>query len=193
MAADILLYGSDLVPVGRDQKQHVEVTRDIAIKFNEQYGPVFKLPEPLIRAEVAVIPGIDGQKMSKSYGNTIDLFLAEKELRKKVMSMLTDSKLVEAPKDPAGSNILALYRHLADPAASEQMEAEFRQGGVGYGVFKQRLFEAIWNTFEPVRLKRQELEKAPDYIAEILTAGREKARHVATLTMQRVKSAIGLR
>jgi tryptophanyl-tRNA synthetase len=144
MAADILLYDSDVVPVGKDQKQHLEITRDIAIKFNETYGAgILKLPEPRIQEQTAVVPGLDGQKMSKSYHNTIELFLEEKALRKKVMSLVTDSTPVESPKDPSNSTILALYRLVAPADAVEKMENDFRSGGVGYGDFKKQLFEAI--------------------------------------------------
>src|SRR5258708_15291203 len=131
MAADIVLYESDVVPVGKDQKQHLEITRDIAIKFNELYGGVFKLPEPSIREEVATILGLDGQKMSKSYGNTIELFLPEKALRKKIMGIVTDSTPVEAPKDPAKSAILSIYRLFATPKAVPTMQTDFQPGGVG--------------------------------------------------------------
>jgi len=191
-AADILLYDSDVVPVGKDQKQHIEVARDVAIKMNESYGEIFKLPEPDIRDEVATVPGTDGQKMSKSYGNTIPLFGTEKAIRKRVMSVVTDSTPLEAPKDPAGSNIVALYRLVASPAEVSAMEEEFRAGGVGYGVFKQRLFEAIWEEFRPMRQRREELEGDPAAVDEVLRRGAERARGVATEVMDRVRRAVGL-
>ncbi len=192
MAADILLYDSDVVPVGKDQKQHLEITRDLAVKFNEAYGEVFKLPEPDIRDEVATIIGLDGQKMSKSYGNTIGLFLPEKELRKKVMSIVTDSTPVEAPKDPAKSAIVSLYKLFAAPEEVSAMEADFRAGGIGYGEFKKRLFEAIWQKFAPMRERRAELESDPGHVEKILAEGATKARDVASKTMARVRHAIGL-
>ena len=193
MAADILLYDSDVVPVGKDQKQHLEITRDIAIKFNEVYGEVFKLPEPSIREEVATIPGLDGQKMSKSYGNTIELFLPEKTLRKKIMSIVTDSTPVEAPKDPANSTIISLYKFFATPEMVESMEADFRSGGVGYGEFKKRLFEVIWESFTPMRQRRAELEADPGYVDRVLAGGASRVHEVAQRTMTRVRRAIGVR
>jgi tryptophanyl-tRNA synthetase len=192
MAADILLYDSDLVPVGRDQKQHVEVTRDIAIKINEQYGSVFKLPTPIIREEVATVPGLDGQKMSKSYGNTIDLFLEEKALLKKIRQMQTDSTPVEEPKDPTTSSIVALYRHFANESQISQMEADFRSGGIGYGEFKNRLSEAIWTHFAPMRERRDSMLREPDYVEKVLAQGREKAQSEAAKILYKVRSAVGL-
>jgi tryptophanyl-tRNA synthetase len=193
-AADILLYDADGVPVGRDQKQHLEATRDIAVKLNEAYGAqVLKLPEPLISDDVAVVPGLDGQKMSKSYGNTIDLFMPEKALRKRVMSIVTDSTPLEDPKETEGSNILALYRLVASRDDVAQMEADFRAGGVGYGHFKQRLFEAIWTYFAPMRERRAELEARPGDVDDMLADGARKARVVAEATIDRVWKAVGLR
>jgi tryptophanyl-tRNA synthetase len=192
MAADILLYDSDVVPVGKDQKQHLEITRDIAIKFNELYGGVFKLPEPSIREEVATILGLDGQKMSKSYGNTIELFLPEKALRKKIMSIVTDSTPVEAPKDPANSPIVSLYRLFAGSDLVASMEEDFRAGGVGYGEFKKRLFEAIWESFAPMRQRRAELEADTGYVDQILADGASRAREVAQRTMTKVRQAVGV-
>lgn len=192
-AADILLYDADVVPVGKDQKQHLEVTRDIAIKMNEAFGELFKLPEPQIQDDVATIPGLDGQKMSKSYGNTIELFLPEKKMRKRVMGIVTDSTPLEAPKDPEGSTILEMYRLFASPAEVEQMREEFRAGGVGYGHFKQRLFEAMWEYFAPMRARRAELENDPGYVGEVLRAGATRARDVAAPVMERVRQAVGLR
>ena len=193
-AADILLYDADGVPVGRDQKQHLEATRDIAVKLNEAYGAeVLKLPEPLISEDVAVVPGLDGQKMSKSYGNTIDLFMPEKALRKRVMSIVTDSTPLEDPKETEGSNILALYRLVASRDDVAQMEAEFRAGGVGYGHFKQRLLEAIWTYFAPMRERRAELEARPGDVDDLLADGARKAKLVAEATIDRVWKAVGLR
>jgi tryptophanyl-tRNA synthetase len=193
MAADILLYDADLVPVGKDQKQHLEIARDIAGKMNEGYGEVLKLPEPEISEDVAVIPGLDGQKMSKSYGNTIDLFGEEKPLRKRVMGIVTDSTPLEDPKDPDGSTIVDLYRLFASPAEVEEMKAAFRAGGTGYGHFKQRLFEALWDHFAPMRARREEILRDPGYVEEVLRAGGVRAREVAGATMARVREAVGLR
>src|SRR5438045_4138007 len=136
MAADILIYDSDVVPVSKDQKQHIEITRDLAVKMNETFGPIFKLPEPRIRAASEVVPGIDGQKMSKSYGNTIDIFGDEKEMRKRVMSIVTDSTPVDAPKDPETSTIVQLYGLVASKEEVDDMREQFRKGGRGYGDFK---------------------------------------------------------
>ena len=194
MAADILLYDADLIPVGKEQKQHLEITRDLAGKVNEAFGEgTVKLPEPEIAEDVAVIPGTDGQKMSKSYKNTINMFADEKSLRKSVMSVVTDSTPLEAPKDPEGSNIVALYKLFAGADEVRRMEDEFRAGGIGYGDFKKRLFEAVMEHFGPMRARRAELERNPDYVDEVLRDGARRAREVATATMDRVRLAIGLR
>jgi tryptophanyl-tRNA synthetase len=191
-AADILLYDADIVPVGKDQKQHIEVARDIVIKMNEAYGEVLTMPEPEIAEEVATIPGLDGQKMSKSYGNTIEIFMEEKVLRKRVMGIVTDSTPLEAPKDPEGSTIVELYRLVAPAAEVERMKEEFRAGGVGYGEFKKRLLAALWDHFAPMRARREELLRDPGYVDEVLRAGAERAREVAATTMERVRRAVGL-
>ncbi|MEP6670444.1 MAG: tryptophan--tRNA ligase [Chthoniobacter sp.] len=193
MAADILIYDSDIVPVGKDQKQHVEITRDIAVRMNNLYGPIFKIPEPSIVPAVATIPGLDGQKMSKSYDNTIELFLEEKALKKKIMGIVTDSTPVEAPKDPTSSSIVALYRFFAPETDVEKMEADFRAGGVGYGDFKKRLFGAIWDYFGPMRLRRAELAADLGYVDSVLKAGAERASSTANQVMERVRKAVGLR
>jgi tryptophanyl-tRNA synthetase len=192
-AADILLYDADVVPVGKDQKQHLEIARDIAVKFNEAYGELLRLPEPEIAEQVAVVPGLDGQKMSKSYGNTIELFMDEKPMRKRIMGIVTDSTPLDAPKDPDGSTILALYRLVAPADAVARMEAEFRAGGVGYGHFKQRLFEAMWEYFAPMRERRSRLLADPGHVDEVLRRGAERARDVASDTMDRVRRGVGLR
>ncbi len=192
MAADILLYDSDLVPVGRDQKQHVEVTRDIAIKINQQYGEVLKLPQPVIREEVATVPGLDGQKMSKSYKNTIDLFLEENVLLKIVKGLKTDSTPVEAPKDPDQSNIVVLYRHFAPAEDLARMENDFRRGGTGYGEFKNRLFEAIRDHFRPFAERRAAILAEKNYVEKVLHEGRDRASAVASATLRRVREAVGL-
>jgi tryptophanyl-tRNA synthetase len=191
MAADILIYDSDLVPVGRDQKQHLEVTRDIAVKMNEIYGEIFKLPEPSIRDETAVVPGLDGGKMSKSYHNTVEIFAPENVLRKKIMGIKTDSTPVEAPKSVEDSVILSLYKLVASEADYSSMEGEFRAGGVGYGDFKKRLFGAVWEYFAPFRARRAELEADHGYVERVLAAGAEKANAVAESVMQRVRAAVG--
>lgn len=193
MSSDILICKSTTVPVGKDQKQHVEVARDIAQRFNGQYGEVFVLPEPLTREEVAVVPGTDGQKMSKSYGNTIELFGEEKKLRKKFMSILTDSTPVESPKDPTTCPVYALYKLFATPSQAEEMAARFRAGGLAYGVAKQELFEMFWERFEPLRRRRAEIAAEQGYVEAILRAGAEKARAVAEATMVDVRRAVGLR
>jgi tryptophanyl-tRNA synthetase len=192
MAADILIYDSDVVPVGRDQKQHIEVTRDLVIKFNETYGPTLKLPEPSIREETAVVPGLDGEKMSKSYGNAIGIFEDETSTRKKIMSLKTDSTPVEAPKPIEQSTILALYKLVASPNDYAQMESEFQAGGVGYGDFKKRLFAALWEYFEPMRRRRKELLADPGYVEMVLRDGRIRANQVAEEVMSRVRAATGL-
>jgi len=192
-AADILLYDADVVPVGKDQTQHLEMTRDIAVKINTTYGEgTLKLPDAQISAEVAVVPGLDGQKMSKSYGNTVPLFGEEKATRKRVMSIVTDSTPLEAPKDPAGSTVVALYRLFAPKADVARMEDEHRAGGVGYGDFKKRLFEAMWEHFAPMRARREELLARPGYVDDVLADGARRAREVAGTTMARVRKAIGL-
>jgi len=192
MAADILIYDSDLVPVGRDQKQHLEVTRDIAIKINELYGDVFKLPEPSIRADTATVPGLDGAKMSKSYGNAIEIFEEEKALRKKIMSIKTDSTPVEAPKPTEDSAILALYKLVASEGDYAAMVEAFRAGGTGYGDFKKALFAATWAYFAPMRERRAALVADPSFVDDVLRAGAEKANAVAAGVMSRVRRAVGL-
>jgi tryptophanyl-tRNA synthetase len=192
MAADILIYDSDIVPVGRDQKQHLEVTRDIAIKMNETYGEIFKLPEPAIQESTAVVPGLDGAKMSKSYQNTIDLFAPENVLRKKIMGIKTDSTPVEAPKPVEGSVILALHKLVASEADHRAMENDFLNGGVGYGDLKKRLFVAVWDYFAPFRAKRAELESDHGQVDQVLADGAGKAAEVADAVMRRVRKAVGI-
>jgi tryptophanyl-tRNA synthetase len=192
MAADILLYQSNIVPVGKDQKQHVEVTRDIAIKFNATYGEVFTIPEPQIQETVAVIPGVDGQKMSKSYGNTIDIFAPEKELRKRIMSIITDPTPVEAPKDPEKSVIYAIYRLFASEEKALDMEGKFKKGGYGYGDAKKELFSVLWEYFLPYRAKREQLANNPDYVKEIRKKGADKARAIGVITLDNVRSIVGM-
>ena len=193
MAADILLYQSDLVPVGKDQKQHLEITRDLAIRFNERYGEVFTVPDGHIAENVAVIPGLDGQKMSKSYNNTIPLFGAPKAIRKLVMSIVTDSKGLEDVKDPDTCNVVKLYKLLASPEQLDEMCRNYRAGNYGYGHAKQALFEAIEAYFGPMRAKRDEFAKDPGEVWNILNKGAERARATAAETMEKVRKAVGLR
>ena len=193
MAADILLYGSELVPVGKDQKQHLEITRDLAIRFNNDYAPTFKIPEGYIPEHVAVVPGIDGQKMSKSYGNTIPLFAPEKATRKIIMSVVTDSTPLEDPKDPENCNVIALYKLVATPEEVEEMKARDRAGNYGYGHAKQALFEKLWKYFEPMRERREKLIADPDYIWDVLNTGAKRAAAEADRTLDAVRRAVGLR
>lgn len=196
MAADILAYDSDVVPVGRDQKQHLEIARDIATKINELYGdslaPIFKLPKPIIRDEAAAIPGTDGAKMSKSYGNTIELFMTEATLKKKIMSIQTDSTPVESPKPIEGSAILGIYRHVASPADYTTMEAEFLAGGKGYGDFKKLLFGAVWEYFAPMREERIRFATDHAIVDQILRDGAERAAAITVPVMERLRRSIGL-
>ncbi|HEY6206590.1 MAG TPA: tryptophan--tRNA ligase [Chthoniobacterales bacterium] len=192
MAADILIYDSDVVPVGKDQKQHIEITRDLAGKINETYGEVFKLPEPRIQPETQVVPGLDGQKMSKSYGNNIDIFGDEKETRKRVMSIVTDSTPVEAPKDPARSTIVQLYSLFASKEELADMRVRFEKGGTGYGEFKKELFEKLWDYFAAMRKRREEILRDKSYIDNVLARGAERANEVAGQVMERVRGAVGL-
>ena len=192
MAADILLMQTDLVPVGKDQKQHLEVTRDLAIKFNNAYGECFKIPDAYIPDTVATIPGTDGQKMSKSYNNTIQLFEDLKSIKKKIMGIVTDSTPMEEPKEPEGNSIYELYKLFATPEETAQMAANFRGGNYGYGHAKKALFEIYQRTFEPFRAKREELAKDPSYVEDILKSGAARARVEAAKTMDRVRAAVGL-
>ena len=193
MAADILIYDSDIVPVGKDQKQHIEITRDLAVKMNETFGQVFKLPEPRIQAATEVVPGIDGQKMSKSYGNNIDIFGDEKETLKRIMSIVTDSAPVEAPKDPSRSTIFQLYSLVASKNEIAKMRERFQKGGTGYGDFKKQLFEKLSEYFAPMRKRREEILADKSYIDNVLTRGAKRANEVADVVMKRVRAAVGLR
>ncbi len=193
MAADILIYDSNAVPVGQDQKQHVEVTRDIAVKFNELYGQTFVIPEPRIRAEVAKVPGTDGEKMSKSYGNTIEISGDEKALRKKVMSIVMDSRSPQEPKPDADKNLaLQLLKLVAPPEVARDYEERLRRGGLGYGDLKKTLFEHYWSYFAAVRAQRAELAANPDYVRQVLADGAARARGVAQKVLRRARLACGL-
>lgn len=193
MAADILAVQSDLVPVGRDQKQHVEVARDIAMKFNRQYGEaVFKIPEEHIRGDVAVVPGLDGQKMSKSYNNTIEIFGPPKQTRKKIMRIVTDSKSIEDPKEPDRCNLFKLYRLLASAEQTQAMRERYEAGGLGYGQVKKELAELFAAHFEPFREKREALSRDPEYVEGVLRNGAERARLLMRETLQKARRAVGL-
>ena len=192
MAADILIVQANVVPVGRDQKQHVEVTRDIAIKFNHLFGEVFAIPEPQISEEVAVVPGLDGQKMSKSYGNTIEIFGDVKQTRKRIMSMVTDSKTLEESKDPDACNIFRLYKLFATEEQQADLARRYRAGGMGYGAAKKELADMLEAYFAPMRARRAELEADPGYVEGVLKAGAARARELAAVTVQRARRAVGL-
>jgi tryptophanyl-tRNA synthetase len=193
MAADILIYDSNVVPVGRDQKQHVEMTRDIAGKFNEQYGQTFVIPEPAIREDVAVVPGTDGQKMSKSYGNTIEIFADEKAARKRIMSLVMDSRSPAEPKPDAEKNIAVQLLKLVAPAdTARDFEDRLRAGGLGYGDLKKALFEQYWEYFAPARTRRAELAANLDHVRKVLGDGAARARALAQTVLGRAKKASGL-
>ncbi len=192
MAADILMFQSNVVPVGKDQKQHVEIARDIAGRFNHAYGETFTMPEPLIRAEVATIPGLDGRKMSKSYDNAIEIFLPSKQLRKKVMSIQTDSTPLEEPKNPDTCNVFALHKLFASPEQSEDLARRYRAGGLGYGHAKQELFELMDARLTVPRERYQELLAHPEQVFGVLDAGALRARAVARETMKIVRDRVGL-
>jgi len=199
MAADILIYDSDVVPVGKDQKQHIEITRDLAVKINEAFGrseasgQIFKLPEPRIQPATETVPGIDGQKMSKSYGNNIDIFGDEKEMKKRVMSIVTDSAAVESSKDPEKSTIFKLYSLVGSKDEIAAMREQFLKGGKGYGDFKKQLFEKLWEYFAPMRKRREEIQADKSYIDDVLKKGATRANEIADQVMKRVRKAVGLR
>ena len=193
MAADILLYKSTLVPVGKDQKQHLEITRDIAIRFNQMYGETLVVPDGYINTDVAVVPGLDGQKMSKSYNNTIEIFGNPKAIRKKIMGMPTDCKTLEEPKDPDTCNVFALYKLFSTKAQQEEMAERYRAGNYGYGHAKQALFDAYMDFFAPMRKRREELEADPGYVESVLKNSAKKAKAVARKTLLQVQKAVGLR
>jgi tryptophanyl-tRNA synthetase len=193
MAADILIYDSNIVPVGKDQKQHVEMTRDIAAKFNEQYGQTFVIPEPQIRDEVALVPGTDGQKMSKSYGNTIEIFGEEKATRKKIMGLVMDSRTPAEPKPDAEKNLAIQLLKLVAPAeTAKDFEDRLRAGGLGYGDLKKALFEHYWNYFAAARSRRAELAGNLDHVNAVLADGAARARALAQKVLKRAKEASGL-
>ena len=192
MAADILAYRSHLVPVGKDQVQHLEITRDLAVKFNHRFGDTFPLPDYRL-TPASKVPGTDGQKMSKSYGNTIDIFAEGKPLKKSVMGVVTDSRTVEEAKDPATCNVFALHGLFATPEQSEALAAKYRAGGMGYGAAKTELLGLIDEHFAQAREKRRELAKDMAQIEEWLRQGAAKARATAGATLDLVRSKCGLR
>lgn len=192
MAADILLFQSELVPVGKDQKQHLEVARDIAIKVNNEYGALFTIPEPDIDDEVATVPGLDGQKMSKSYKNTIDLFQDEKSLRKQIMRIVTDPTPVEDPKDPERCNVFNIFRLFLDQEQENDLRRRYLAGGLGYGEVKEELFVTVRDYFAPFTARRTELLADPEGLRRILADGAQKARYVAAKTLRKVRKKTGL-
>ena len=193
MAADILLYQANLVPVGKDQKQHLEVARDIAQRFNHVFGETFVVPEPAIEESVATVPGLDGQKMSKSYGNTIGIFLEEKELKKSVMSITTDATPVEEPKDPEKCNLYTIFKMFAPADRLAEIHKLYVEGGAAYGYIKQELVGLIWDYFRQARERRAELVKDPGYLKKVLAAGAVKAREKAAPTLELVRERVGLK
>jgi tryptophanyl-tRNA synthetase len=193
MAADILLYNSDKVPVGKDQKQHLEFTRDIAIKFNSEYGDTFKVPEPEIDEDTAIVPGIDGHKMSKSYGNTINIFDSEKSLKKTVMSIVSDSAGIDEPKDPDTSSIYAIYSLFLNAEERQILRERFITPGLKYGDIKKELFQKIMDYFSVYRDKRDDLSKNLDYVEEVLKKGADKARQAAMPQLEKVRYFLAIK
>ena len=192
MAADIILYDAELVPVGKDQAQHVEMARDLAQKFNHHFGETFVLPESQIKAEVQTIPGLDGAKMSKSYGNTIEIFADEKTMKKKIMSLKTESVELGQPIDPDTCNVMAYHRLFENPNL-ETLERAYREGSIGFGESKKQLFELVWDYFSQARTRRAELEADPAEVERLLTAGAQKASAIAEAKLEAVRAKFGLR
>ncbi len=193
MAADILLYQADKVPVGKDQKQHLEVARDLAMKFNNHYGETFVLPEPGISETTATVPGIDGQKMSKSYGNTIPIFLEGKQLKKRVMAIETDATPVEDPKDPDNCNLYTIMQLFASPERMQEIQKLYVEGGAAYGYLKLELLDLLNEKFGEARNKKKEYLADPEMLRQILAKGAEKAREKATITLDLVRDRVGLK
>ncbi|MFQ5514931.1 MAG: tryptophan--tRNA ligase [Myxococcota bacterium] len=192
MAADILLHEADLVPVGQDQKQHIEVARDLAVKFNLTYGEVLRLPEPWILEEAAAVPGTDGRKMSKSYENTIEMFAPEKRVRKQIMGIVTDSTSVEEPKDPDASHLFKLWSLFATPDERVELAERFRAGGLGYGEVKKDLLQRVLSHFDLARKRREELAARPATVEDVLREGARRARESSAPLLQSVREAAGL-
>jgi len=193
MSADILLFGSDVVPVGQDQKQHVEIARDLAVSVNHTLGNVFSIPEPLIREDVKTIPGLDGRKMSKSYDNVIPFLAPPSEMKKAVMKIVTDSKRPEEPKDPDADNVFNIFKHFAEPARVEERRKHYLAGGVGYGEMKEELLATLETRFGAARAKYDELLKDPAGLNKILVQGAERARQLAGSRMEKLRKKLGLR
>ncbi|MCF7917891.1 tryptophan--tRNA ligase [Candidatus Gracilibacteria bacterium] len=191
MASDILLYSAEIIPVGKDQKQHVEMARDIAQKFNAHYGETFVLPEPKILKNVETIPGLDGQKMSKSYGNTIDIFAEEKELKKKIMSIKTDSIPLGQPMDPKKCLVFAFHKLFGNPHLKD-LESKYKNGKIGYGDSKKMLFELVWDYFRSARERRENLLLNKKFVQEILEKGAQKANVIAEAKLSQVREKMGL-
>jgi tryptophanyl-tRNA synthetase len=191
-AADILIVNANRVPVGQDQKQHIEVTRDIAGYFNNSYGNLFTIPQPYIPDSVATVPGRDGRKMSKSYNNTIELFAKEDEVRQQIFSIVTDSASVKEPKDPDSSILYAILKLFCDSEAQAYWADRFRSGGLGYREVKQAIFDLYMKQFEPMRRRREQLDQQPEYIGEVLKRGVEQARKGARPLLKRVREAVGI-
>jgi tryptophanyl-tRNA synthetase len=192
MAADIVMYDADLVPVGKDQKQHVEIARDLAIRFNNAWGEILRVPEPYILDDTAVVPGVDGAKMSKSYGNTIELFAPPRALKKRVMGIVTDSTPVEDPKDPERDTVYAIYRLFADERERAEMERRYREGGMGYSEAKKALLAKIEEVVGPARERREDWLSRPDDLEDVLRSGAARARESAGPLIERVRTAVGL-
>ena len=192
MTADILLFQSNTVPVGKDQKQHVEVARDIAVKFNNEYGEIFTIPEPEIDDDVATVPGLDGQKMSKSYGNTIDLFAEEKALRKQIMRIVTAPIDVEEPKDPDACNVYKIFRLFMNKEQDKELRQRYQAGGLAFGHVKQELFETVRDFFAPYAERRKDLLEHPELIRKTLATGADKARYAAAKTLRKSRKKTGL-
>jgi tryptophanyl-tRNA synthetase len=193
MAADILLYGSHIVPVGEDQRQHVEIARNIAQAINNNYGQILVMPEAVIQEAVAVIPGTDGRKMSKSYDNVIPIFAPASQIRKRVMGIVTDSRLPEQPKNPDEDNVFNIYKHFAMPEEVNAMRQLYQRGGFGYGEVKQQLYDVLERTFGPARAKYESYVKDRPYLEKMLLEGAEKARAVGAPIMRKLRKAVGVR
>jgi len=193
MAADILLYQANVVPVGQDQKQHIEIAQTIAKKFNSQYGRFFTIPKPYIQDNTAIVKGLDGRKMSKSYNNAIEIFEPADSIRAKVMKITTDSKAPNEPKDPENCNIMAIYRLLTTPENLANMENRYRAGQISYKEAKEILAETILRFFQPMRNRRQELSQNQEYVAKILAKGAEEANSIAETNIQQIRQLVGLK
>ncbi|OGI76348.1 tryptophan--tRNA ligase [Candidatus Nomurabacteria bacterium RIFCSPHIGHO2_02_FULL_33_12] len=192
MAADILIQDSEIVPVGQDQKQHIEFTRDVATKFNHTYGETFKLPEAYILDDVSIVPGLDGQKMSKSYGNTIPLFAEDKDIEKLCMQVVTDSLSPADPKDPETSNIFQIHKLFLNNVEKEELAEKYRAGGLGYKEAKEMLAESVKKFIGPIREKRKEIENNPDFVDQVLKQGGQKAQAIASKKLLEIRSKVGI-